>query len=683
MMLPKNICFWLFWLCTIMSMGFASATMNNNSTLPISVLDLACNSQDDVFSPMIVDELLGPLLVAAAAASEPNLLFECDEIAKGLQATSPSYSLLETNATMAPLIQHFQETSATGLSLELWIQPSDRTNNPQDLRSLPIFTIGSSQEFSSPDIVGCNGYELQVAQRGDLLEVSYADNDAAQSCRVLVVRAKPLVPGKLVQILLIWSAASSETSIYFDGEPILTGARNSFDASLSTWNPDYKLQLFSNHVSDHYVFEGTIHYVAIYDEPMDVLAIASAYQEGLDRLEEIHNQPVVLVASSEKRIDLVQGQGLATTKGETSFTIGGFNASTPSYDVWVEVTTLPLFGNLRTVEGLINAPGYRIPLVGSSTFTSLFYQAWSKEYFNVPSSTFSGARLDLPTEAFTYRLVAMRGNEQLGVSDPVTQRLHIVHVNQAPTLQAPLSATESEEQPFGIGARPSAVVEGLEIMDVNDRNIDRIRVDVWTWNGTLTIADEYRDLADFDSCADRAYSSWQCHGGGRGGSDAERNFTFVAEPDAVALILDNLQYTAFYWDTSDEIVVRIFDGSGGPCLDEQEHQKRFFSTTDDLLHPYYTIHEQCNQATATIIVPQMRKPSTGSFKDEGFFKSLFDLENFGIPDVVFWSCVGIIICCGCFCFSACMKIRGRRGAKIYPEQAPNVHVQPSLSAENV
>jgi hypothetical protein len=639
-------------------MSYAS-TMNS-STLPISVLDLACNSQDDVSSP-IVDELLGPLL-----SPEPNL-FQCDEIAKGLQATSPSFSLLETNSTMASLIQHFQETPATGLSLELWIQPSDRTN-PEDLRSLPILTIGSAQEFSSPDWVGCNGFELQVAQRGDLLLLSYADNDAAQSCRVLLLRAKPLVAGELVQILLIWS--DSETSVYFDGEPIVTGARNSFDTSLSTWNHDYRLQLFSNHFSD-YVFEGTIHYVAMYDEPLDALAIESAHQEGLNRLDEIHNQPVALVTSPSKRVDLVQGR-----TGETSFTVGGFNASTPSYDVWVEVTTLPLFGNLRTLQGLVNAPGYRIPLVGSSTSTPLFYQAWSQGYFNVPSSTFSGVRLDLPTEAFTYRLVAMRGDEQLGVSEPVTQTLRIVHVNHAPTLHAPLSVTAPEEQPYGIGARPYAFVEGLEIMDVDDRNIDRIRVDIWTRNGTLTIGDEYRDLADFDSCSDRTYSSWQCHGG-RG--DAARNMTFVAEPDAVALILENLQYDAFNWDTSDEIVVRIFDGSGGPCLDEQEHHQRF-STSDDLFHPYYTIHEQCNLATATIFVPQMRKPPTGNFKDEGYFKSLFDLDNFGTPDVIFWSCIGIIFCCCCFCFSACLKVWGRRGAKIYPEQAPRA--LPNSSAEN-
>ena len=648
-MFPK-IYFWLFLLSIIMSMSYASTV--NNSTLPISVLDLACNSQEDVSSP-IFDKLLGPLL-----SPEPNL-FECDEIAKGLQATSPSFSLLESNSSMASLIQHFQETSATGLSLELWIQPSDRTNS-QDSRSLPILTIGSAQEFSTPDFVGCNGYEVLVAQRGDLLEVSYADNDAALSCRVLVVRSKPLVSGELVQILLIWS--DNETSVYFDGEPIVTGARNSFDTSLSTWNPDYHLQLFSNHFSD-YVFEGTIHYVAMYDEPLDVLAIESMHQDGLDRLEEIKNQPVDLLASLTKQIDLVQGR-----TGETSFTIGGFNASTPSHVVWVEITTLPLFGNLRTLEGLVNAPGYRIPLVGSSTSISLFYEAWSKEYFNVPSSTFNGVRLDLPTEAFTYRLVAMRGDEQLGVSEPVTQTLRIVHVNHAPTLHAPLRVTAPEEQPSGIGARPYAFVEGLEILDVNDRDIDRIRVDIWAWNGTLTIGDEYRDLADFDSCADRTYSSWQCHGGW---ADAERNMTFVAEPDAVALILENLQYNAFYWDTSDEIVVRIFDGSGGPCLDEQEHQKRF-STSDDLFHPYYTIHEHCNHATATILVPPMRQPSTGNFKDEGFIESLFDVDNFGIPDVIFWACIGIILLCCCFSLTACMKVWGLRGAKVYPEQAPRV-----------
>ena len=149
MMLSK-IYHWLFLLSNIMSMSYAS-TMDN-STLPISVLDIACNLQDNVSYP-ILDKLLGPLLYP-----KPNL-FECDEIAKGLQSTSPLFSLLGTNLTMASLSQHFQEMLVPGLSLGLWIQPSDRINT-QGLYLLPILSIGSAQEFASPDLIGCNGYEL-------------------------------------------------------------------------------------------------------------------------------------------------------------------------------------------------------------------------------------------------------------------------------------------------------------------------------------------------------------------------------------------------------------------------------------------------------------------------------------------------------------------------------------------
>jgi hypothetical protein len=578
-----------------------------------------------------------------------------------------SATLMESNATVALLREEFLQTNATGLVLEAWMTPTSEDDT--DL-SKSILSIGGRHEKAE----GCQGMELYLGQRGNLLEIRYSDNDAAQTCRILLVKQQPMIPNELLQVVLVLN--QGETSIYFNGVPIISGARNELKTNLTTWNPDYTLQLFSNHLeSSHYA--GSIHQVSMYNQAMDVDQVSSIYERGLERLnkQRVEREPLKLVAHVETA-SLVQGQA-------SSFTIGGYNASTPDWVVLVEITTLPQFGNLLADDGPVNVPGYRIPLLGDATRTSLFYRAWSEDYFNVPCFSYSGQDLEKPPEFFSYRLIAVdaQDNEKvLGLSESVQHDLVIVHINHPPTLLTPNKANVPPEQPSGLDARPMAFVEGLELKDP-DQNMDRVRVDIWTYNGTLTIPEDYLRLADFETCANRS-PFWQCHGTGA----ANRNMTFVTEPDDASLILSNLQYNAFFWDQEDSIVVRIYDGSGGPCLKEEEHQVRFSTNDnffDDNAKVYHTIHDECYELMTSIQVPAVARNRVGEISHgKVFFQGLFEVDDFGIADVIFWAVIGMLVLACCFSIQTCIKCLGRRGRKVYPDDV-NYGSQNTSGANNV
>jgi hypothetical protein len=466
------------------------------------------------------------------------------------------------------------------------------------------------------------------------------------------------------------------------------GARNSFQTTLASWNPEYRMQLFSNHLlpSEDLYFSGAIHQVSLYDQALGEEEIRATHTSELDRLEQEANSTETtsntetttsntettspasllhLVASAFKDATLVQGR-----TDETSIWVGGWNASTTEWTVMVEIVSLPSFGSLQqSLEGpIISSPGARIPLLGNATRTPLVYRTLSEDFFNVPSSSFHGIDLELNSESFEYRLVALNDdNTVVGSSEYVTQPIHVVHVNHPPVLKVSNRASISDDQPTGFGTRPKAHLGELTVLD-QDFNIDRVRVDVWATNGTLTLPEAYRQLTDFESCADRTFSAWQCHGRGEG---ADRNMTFVAEPSDVSLILSNLEYNGFFWDQQDEIVVRIWDGSGGSCLDEQEHESRFFVTDNffDTSNTFYTIHEGCYKEMAVIEVPAISMSGGSGSSEQGLLASLFDFNDFGLPDVIFWVAVVFVLTFCCMTICACRRCVRRltRGVKIQPD----------------
>jgi hypothetical protein len=130
-------------------------------------------------------------------------------------------------------------------------------------------------------------------------------------------------------------------------------------------------------------------------------------------------------------------------------------------------------------------------------------------------------------------------------------------------------------------------IDGISFRDSRDQEADTVRVDIEVVrsSGTLTLNEEYLPLADFSSCSVRTYSDWNCHGDGKG-----RIMTFVAESRNVDHILKNMTFTPYFFGEQDEIMVSIYEGEGGDCLDAAEHLG-------------VTIYQGCTHHEAYVYIP--------------------------------------------------------------------------------
>jgi hypothetical protein len=501
---------------------------------------------------------------------------------------------------------------------------------------------------------------------------------------------------------------------------------------LRSFDPNYRLQLFSN--SDQVqlaaatttatantmvpsydlteetaaapadtavVFSGMIHHVALYNQGLhEDNAVESLFHEGAELrsdpfsafFEDLNNplfEPLTLVASTEEQ----NNDGVSVTQGQSvTISVGGVdvsNSSTPLWDVMVELLEIPIYGELlaflhhhNSKTFVIGRVGDRIPLEEGQFRTKLAYRNnvnGGEDYFSVPTQSYNGTLLpfvDLPSEFFSYRLVAVRKDIDnpnqskqesvlLGWSDSVRQDLTIIHLNHPPTLQGlPEQVIQPDLQPSEAGSRPYATLgNNVALLDEVDCDIDRVRVEMWAYNGTLTIdlEDDVKKAMTLEitdcfspsppplpsirgansSSSQSSPSSpfaWICNG------KNDRNMTFLATPTDVSKILSNVQYNALNWNQSDTIVIHIFDGSGSPCLSDDEHR----SLLD--LDGYYghyrptTIRDGCFQSAAEIRVPAISRPigheSRNVWSDhKSWWITLFMIAFFGIM-----SCCGAITC---------------------------------------
>jgi hypothetical protein len=111
-------------------------------------------------------------------------------------------------------------------------------------------------------------------------------------------------------------------------------------------------------------------------------------------------------------------------------------------------------------------------------------------------------------------------------------------------------------------------VDGISFQDSTDQDAEKVRVDleVVKRSGTLSLNEEYLPLADFSSCSVRTYSDWMCRGDGN-----DRIMTFVAESRNIGHILKNMTFTPYFNGNQDEVMIIIYEGQGGDCLDAAEH----------------------------------------------------------------------------------------------------------------
>ncbi|CAJ1966997.1 unnamed protein product [Cylindrotheca closterium] len=511
-----------------------------------------------------------------------------------------SQHLLESENSIATLRQWFLATNATGFSLEVWMTPTVRDNLSV---AVPILAIGgdhSVADQSSYDEDGnfdsneCHDTTLYVGLRSNLVEVRYVDNDSEQSCRVLLVDKRPLENDEPVQIALTMN--NREANVYINGELALSITTNhDLITNMKTWDTDDKLKLFSDQTDTSTRI--TLHQVSLYGQLIEAKQIQWGYQQELIGKQEtlLEHEPARLVIV-EKAATVIQGTA-------SPFEIGGKAKSTSDYVVAIEILSLPPDGTILDDDGPITEIGTRIRLPKASKKTDLMYRANSDEYFTSPNVSYSGRDLGLSSDVFVFRLVALdRDNGSLvGWSDKVKKEITIQHVNQPATLVLPKAAKLAEVPDFNkIG--PIASIDEVHLQDP-DLNVDLVRVDIWAYNGTITIQDHV-ELANFEFTSTSSEISWHSHGT----PSESQNMTFVAEPDDASLILSSIQYQGFRWGQEDRIVIRIYDGVGGPCLNRADRK-------------YKSVNDDCFHIMANVFVPAVTWiPTTLSFESDESFR---------------------------------------------------------------
>lgn len=639
----------------------------------------------------------GPLMKTLSAHHKNPPL--CHLSSNGMVSTST----LQSNAT----IQELQEVSvdAEAFAIELWMTPilppkqnpttTSIGDSTMDHSSLPMFLFRDPNENNDGDMADeCTGFEVALAQRGLQLELRYVDHIGTQNiCRVLMVRQRDLVPYTLQQVVVVWR--NGETNLYLDGVPVVQGAPNDFDTTLSLWNPLSTLQLFgtldTSEKSSN--FGGSLNMLSIYNQVLTDQDVNELYLQGAAILElaRAHRDPLRIQVADGPHVQLL-AQGGHTSSihvGEGLAFDASNSTASQGWSLMLEMISLPFFGSLFPSEHHQEDTNrldeqQRLLLDVSNTPLTIWYRPNSEEFFNAPSFSFNGTSLDPHREFFTYRfLVLSKGSEVLisqeedelvfAMSDIRKQELIVIHVNHRPVLNVPEQATVYKNQPTGVGARPRALLSNVQVLDMADFNIDRIRVDLWVNSGTLTIANDYLPLADFGSCRASERQallgmdavSWSCHGNGI----ANRNMTFLATPDNASQILTHVEYHGFHWDQADEVVIRLSDGVDGSCLSQKEHRLVPYQSP---FHKYHTIHnDECFQVQANIPIPPIPSGDDAAVSSAGgYMKALFDVDDFGLADGIFWGFVLLATTACCVSIRACIRCCGARGAKIHIEDAP-------------
>jgi hypothetical protein len=443
-------------------------------------------------------------------------------------------------------------------------------------------------------------------------------------------------------------------------------------------------QIDSNTTNGKVVFPGAIHKIALYKQGLNEDTVKTLYDVGVEKredpLETFLQDPNnlfqqlrlnALSASSspeeEESNNDVPFPGIIVTQGSFApISVGASedsNITTALWDVLVEIMDLPKYGSLvyHYNETKITARVGGMFLIKEGKLrTQLEYRNLQEDYFSVPKHSYHGTILhmaDLPGESFSYRLIAtknIKGNillvdgsasrpVVLGQSEPVRQELTIVHKNHLPVLVGlPEEVLQPEWQPSGIGARPWATLGANVVLnDEKDHDIDRVRLDLWAYEGTLTIdmeITEIQDIAEITACSNPKPTTgllggdWVCDG------INDRNMTLMATPTDVSRILSNLRYNALHWERSDSIVLRIHDG----CPEENDYQQQ-----------QMTIRDECFSIAVSVEVPPLSKPVGGP--SEGNIWR--DHRSFWISLVVFLIILSTCCCCAISCWKRCRKIK--------------------------
>jgi hypothetical protein len=264
--------------------------------------------------------------------------------------------------------------------------------------------------------------------------------------------------------------------------------------------------------------------------------------------------------------DLVLVQGRTE---EMPFNIGGVTATSKDVTMTLTILLPPSHGSLITVDQQVLQSGSIITIPFGASKIPVVYKSYDDDFFSLPEPT-----IDAEPDVFQYKLEgydpetgALIGSSG-GDEFPALQKIHIQNVNHPHKL---LATQGSVQQALSlVSGKPMATITGIEVLD-KDKDINVVRVDLEVETGKLGLNEEFRHLADFDSCRVRFQESfqkdsWRCVGNGV----HDQRMTFLARPSQVKTILTDLKYVSLTEHKEDGLFISVFDGIGGDCISEYE-----------------------------------------------------------------------------------------------------------------
>lgn len=462
--------------------------------------------------------------------------------------------------------------NVTGFSLSVWLDPANYAHDAQ-----PIVTIGGHQRVNDPLRTqrGCPGYNLRLAQFRNSLAISYVDNDPYKNCPIHIID-RELQPSTLTHFLV--SFTNGQTAVSMDGQ-LLFQSINYFEPKLSHWEEPMSLQLLTNYASMA-AFRGYLTSVAIYNAAFSPEESFQIYRQGIEKLN------VPLLGFNEGPPIVIPQDSL----DPVAFELSGYSHLTKNNSqIFVEFLETPRLGTLAvllgTEEKLVTVTvGLRIPFNGTTQFS---YTLGQTDKFSTPAVYHVTEE-----EGFTVRLVTNDPPEYQLASRNFTREIAVTHVNHRACISASSVATFPPKN-FS-STEHSLFVKRVKIFDKHDHDLDRIRVNVVSHFGRLTIDAKYRHLADFYSCA--YHEPWACRGTGL----RDYGLNFIATPGDTELLLSHIIYEADRpFSPATNITFEVWDGEGGECLSSQMHDaysvSRGLETT--------TIRRGCYYDVAVVSVP--------------------------------------------------------------------------------
>lgn len=564
--------------------------------IPILNLDFMCPVDITSQAFASAESIFGPMMVNDVNRLKCSIGIDGFQQSDGIDAATPRIQSNESIASLKSLFERRQ-----GLTVETWITPRDIGSSDY----LPIVTIGSLTDLphSMRPRDRCHDHDFRLSQYGSYLQLSYT---AMGKCQTAIITSIPL--GSALTHIVV-SFTNSTTRVHINGVAARTGTITSFvDEHLDNWNSTYGLQLFSDYVSPiievpnapDRVFAGAIHNVKIYDFAVKDADATILFRAGLRSGAPVDSNTGGVSNGEGDQTTAIVPPRLTPTfsdivlkEGKTDsspFVIGGdvygLNIST----ILVEIVSVPSHGKLF-FKGIQIDSGDRLPTINN--LVSLTYGGLDEDFFNVANTTSDGVDLGLELASFEFRLIEVVGSVVLTTSNTVRPLIQVVNVNDIPKLVVPdeiyLTGEKSSQ------GRDIYIVNGIHLDDSKDRNVDKVRVEVEVMekSGDIQLNEKYLHMAEFSLCSLRSYSDWKCRGDGNG-----RSMTFIAEPGNVDLILSDMIYTPYFLKTDDQIIVRVYDGQGGDCLDAAEHMMYG--------NAQLSVHQRCTFIMGAIYIP---KPS--------------------------------------------------------------------------